>query len=108
MKSPDAYRRERKTVAEQLESFNRQACIHFAEILRLNDEQKRICAQLGEPVEDLIPLAYFESVYKLLCFGPKADRLLLMVGTADEIEQVVSRVQRDKGFKDETGFWIEL
>ena len=108
MKTPRAYREERQRAAIALEQFNNAACIHFAEMLRLNDEQKRIAKELGQPIEDLIPADYFEAVYRILSFGPKQDRAVLILGTPNEIENLVSRVQRDRGFYDEKQFWIEL
>lgn len=108
MKSPQHYRTERHQAAQILKDFNDRACGHFAEVLRKHDEYVRSCAELGIPAPELIPVAYFEAVYKLLSFGPLPDRATLMLGHPDEIETLVSRVQTAKGFYADTGHWIEL
>jgi len=108
MKTQRDWQRERQELAEELKRFNNRACIHFAEILRKHDEYKSLSRQLGENPADLIPVAYFEAVYKILSYAPAEQRLAIMAGTPEEIEKLVSEIQTAGGFYDEKGFWIEL
>lgn len=108
MKTKSAHLQEIRNLAAQLEQFNTSACIHFAELLRMNDEQKRICSELSQPVEDLIPRRYIEACYWILSLGPKADRLALMSSDANDIDRIIGKVLDARGFSDETGFWIEV
>ena len=108
MKNRQDYQAERRKAAEILEKFNQLACAHFADILRKHDEYCRLCTEVGQPTENLIPADYFEAAYKLLSFGPIASRATLILGTADDIEKLVSRVQTYEGFYSYTGHWIEL
>jgi hypothetical protein len=105
MTSRQKYLAERKQAAANLADFNDRACAHFAAVLRDN---VRLCREVGLPPADLIPVAYFEAVYKLLCFAPLADRAVLILGKPDDIEALVSKTQTAKGFYSETGHWIEL
>jgi hypothetical protein len=97
----------RRHAAELMASFNRRACIHFAEVLRTHDAYERLCLELGIPAEDMIPQEYFEIVYKVLSFGKLQDRATLLLGTASGIERLVTEIQGRGGFNDEKGFFIE-
>ncbi len=108
MKTRGEYENERRQLIATLKKFNNQACIHFAEILRLHDQNKRIAMELGEAPREIIPQAYFEAVYKILCFALESDRMTVLTGTHDEVYALVNRVQENRGFYDEHGFWIEL
>lgn len=102
------HRKKLLAVSEQLEDFNRKACIYFADLLRKNDQQRLICRELGQPEEDLIPVRYFEAVYWILTCGPRDSRLSLMIGTPAEIDLVVYRSLRLQGFVTEGGRWWEV
>lgn len=108
MKSFATYQRERKELAESLEQLNNSACRHFAQMLRLNDEQKRLSMELGQKPEDLIPAQYFEIVYRVLSFGKLADRFVLLVGSEQEIDKLIARIQLNRGFTDDKDKWFEI
>lgn len=108
MKTQQQYQAERKKLAEQLEQLNKALCAEFADILRKNDEAMRIQRELGQKPESLIPMPYFDAVYRILSFAPKSMRLTIIAGTPNEIEALVSRVQTERGFYSDGGHWIEL
>lgn len=99
---------ERRNAAELLEEFNRQACIHFAEVLRDYDTYVRLCKELGKPHEELIPSAYFDAVYRILSFGKFSDRAVILLGTPDQYDDLISAALRQRGFYDENSKWMEL
>lgn len=108
MKAKIEYNEERREAARYLERLNRLAVIHFAEVLRAHDTYQRICREAGFLPSAIVPQHYFEIAYKLLTFGTFGDRATLMLGTVEEIEKLVERVQRSNGFYDEKGFFIEI
>src|SRR5215475_5287477 len=103
MKNRIDYLKERQTAAHMLEELNRLACIRLSRDLRLNDEQKRICFELGEPGKDLLNVQFFDAVYRVLSLGKIQDRIAILMGSADDIDLLIARIQAAKGFYDDEG-----
>lgn len=108
MKNRIEYEHERRQAAELLETYNRRASIHFAEMLRKQDEYERVCKELGIPVQEIIPKRYFEITYRVLSLGKLQDRATLLLGTVNAIDKLLSEIDSVGGFRDERGFFVEV
>ena len=99
---------ERKKAAELLEELNRQACIHFAEQIRNQETVNRLSREIGKEPEQVIPLDYFDACYRILSFGKLKDRILILLGKADDFDPMIQEALNRKGFYDENDRWHEL
>lgn len=89
--------------------MHQKAMIHFAEQLRLMDEERRISLDLGvNSVVGWEVYQYFNAVYRVLSFGKPDQIMPLLIGSPDEIDAVIRPIVTAGGFETENGFWMEI
>lgn len=108
MTSKVGWIQERKQAAEMLLELNNRMTASFGDLLRDQDTALLLAKELGKPLDPVIPMDYFQAIWRVLAFGPIELRAKLLLGGQKEIEDIATTVIGQDGLYTESGMWMDL